>query len=664
MKTLDTPDIIVPIAIELDDPTPESTIADILEQNRNYGISRFALACPGGGWRSVGAPPAKRFEELAQFFKTVRDKLVPYGIECGWWDTLTVKSGPVEGGIRPIKIDGEEHGFASCPIDPVFIKKIAENMSLFAKIAKPAFIITEDDFSISAFAGCFCKYHLDGFAKRMGKYYSREELVEIFKLKNPEDINLTKQWREFIKEGLVNLAKAIRAEVDKENPEIPIGYMQAGSCDRDGDVTFDICRAFAGDRHTPFSRLCGAMYGGFDAKAVPHQLYHALYGRQHIEGDFIFYHESDTFPHTRFFTAGAHMRSMMSAVYSYGFDGSTFQTQQLLDYANEEPAYGKMFAKQRARFRTACNISKQCEIKGVQIDYDPFFNTLDRNKESVPFWVKPISRFGIPHTTTESNVCFWDIHIARFADDETVLKKLSKTLFLDGAAAKALCERGFEKYIGVKVSESVTKNSRLVFDLGARETIKDGVAPNSKGRNMPSAHMLAPHGNGELLKLEVTNPDCRVLTEAYTFQKNLICPAMTVFENDLGGKVVVMGETIENNMSQSLYNYRRKKIFLELLHKYNDEFVTVTDAPDVYLIENEAKDESKSGFKGMLTLINLCEDELDFVQLHLPPKWKTAEFKIMDKNGEWQNLDVTKTEDGIVIEKQLGYLMPMFVLVK
>ena len=49
-------DVIVPIALELDWPTVESTVRDILEQVETYGVKKFALACPGGGWRSTGYP--------------------------------------------------------------------------------------------------------------------------------------------------------------------------------------------------------------------------------------------------------------------------------------------------------------------------------------------------------------------------------------------------------------------------------------------------------------------------------------------------------------------------------------------------------------------------------------------------------------------------------
>ena len=41
---------------------------------------------------------------------------------------------------------------------------------------------------------------------------------------------------------------------------------------------------------------------------------------------------------------------MMAMAYSQGFDGSTFQTQQLLDCPNEEAVYGKLWKKEKLRF--------------------------------------------------------------------------------------------------------------------------------------------------------------------------------------------------------------------------------------------------------------------------------------------------------------------------
>lgn len=79
----------------------------------------------------------------------------------------------------------------------------------------------------------------------------------------------------------------------------------------------------AGPNHTPFARLHGTAYCDVTgAKNIPTILYHALYAREHIKGDFAYYHESDVFPHTRFFMPAVKMRALESVVFSNGFDGA------------------------------------------------------------------------------------------------------------------------------------------------------------------------------------------------------------------------------------------------------------------------------------------------------------------------------------------------------
>ena len=90
MKQLD---MIIPISLELDHPTVETTVSEILEQKERYGFTKFMLATPCGGWRSKCYPPHEHFEKKAAEFAEVKKALLPHGIECGWWDTLTLKSG-------------------------------------------------------------------------------------------------------------------------------------------------------------------------------------------------------------------------------------------------------------------------------------------------------------------------------------------------------------------------------------------------------------------------------------------------------------------------------------------------------------------------------------------------------------------------------------------
>ncbi|MBR3943061.1 MAG: hypothetical protein IKJ55_06855, partial [Clostridia bacterium] len=485
----------------------------------------------------------------------------------------------------------------------------------------------------------------------------------VFEQKTEESYQLFKKWRDLMCDSLVILSEAVRKEVDKKSPEIPIGSMQPGSCDADGgDSTVKIARALAGKNHTPFCRIHGTSYcTREDARDLANTLFHALYSKQHIDGDFIFYHESDTFPHTLFYMSASKMCAYMSAVYSYGFDGSTFQTAQISDDMNEDPAYGLMYKKERDRFNQVHRIAKQCDLQGVALDYDPFWNTAEQSPTN-SFWTELLSVFGIPYTTTQSDVAFWDVRQAKHKNHDEVLKALSKGLFLDGAAAKALCERGYGKYIGVSIGETVAQD-RMKYDLDAREIIKPPFDAFSKGKNMPAAHMYSNGKNGMLLEMKVTDPNTEIITEEYSFQRELNSVAMTRFQNELGGKIVVMGTTLERNRSQNLFNYRRQKLLHELLKWCSDSYVYTKDRANIHTIVNKAKNQAE--FKGMITLINLGDGTLDSVTLHLPPEWKKAkEFLLLDQKGEWVQGNIALKENELILQEPFRHCDAVYILIK
>lgn len=295
--------------------------------------------------------------------------------------------------------------------------------------------------------------------------------------------------------------------------------------------------------------------------------------------------------------------------------------------------------------------------------YDPFWNTADESKSTqAPLWTHCISRFGIPYVSTGSDIAFWDERQARYCDDSTILHQLSKGLFLDGDAARWLCKRGYGKYIGVNVEDDIAC-APLCYDLGAREVICPQFRSPGCGQNMPIAHMFSPGGNGKLLRLSVTDVHCEVISEAYTFQRKYIAPAMTRFINELGGHVVVMGMTLDGNNSQALFNYRRMRLLKELMLWCTDEYVFVKEAPDVFIIMNEAESIAGSSCFDMLTLIDLCEDGQMELKLHLPPKWRESSlFYLLDENGEPKPLNYTLDGSELTVYNELHYLSPMFIL--
>ena len=303
-------------------------------------------------------------------------------------------------------------------------------------------------------------------------------------------------------------------------------------------------------------------------------------------------------------------------------------------------------------------------MRGVELCYDPFWNRAGHAVE-VPYWTNTLSMFSIPWVTTESNIVFWDRAQAEHCEDVVVRKYLAKKLlFLDAAAAKILCGRGYGEYLGVSIGEpvnSIAGNEMLQWDLGAREVIREESIQGKNGRNMPSAHMFTA-SNGIMMQMEITDPACQILTDMYGYDRRYITPSMTCFRNSLGGTVVVMGITLENNYSQSLYNYRRQRLIHGLIRKYCDEIVFVPEAPRVFTLMNDAVDPSVSGFRHLLTLINLSPDSLEQTDIHLPPTWRdTQTIQMLDRTGVWNPIACSFTEDGVTLTEPLAYLEPMYL---
>jgi hypothetical protein len=107
-----------------------------------------------------------------------------------------------------------------------------------------------------------------------------------------------------------------------------------------------------------------------------------------------------------------------------------------------------------------------------------------------------------------------------------------------------------------------------------------------------------------------------IISQIYSSERKPLVPAMTRFTNELGGRVVVMGMTLKNNGSQSLFNYRRMELFGQLLRWCGEELPFVEDEPYLHLIANQGG--SDQDFSYQLTLVNLGEDTVDEVKLNLP----------------------------------------------
>ena len=659
MKKQEELTIIIPVSLEGDHQDARGAAESILYQHNTYGFKYFGLFMPGKGWRSVSYPPREYFEQKAALIQEIK-ALLPREIKCGWWHTLVLKSGPTPNYTRIVRMNGTEAPFSTCPLDPAYRKRFAEDAAFVLHKARPDFFITEDDFGINCHGGeaCFCKHHLEEFARREGKYYSREELEILFTEKKNESRELLRRWQLLARDSLALFAKAIREEADKLTPEIPMGIMQPGCSGKDGNAAETVARAIAGKNHTPFVRFHGTFYCGERIAEIPGALFSPLYAREHIKGEFRFIHESDTYPHTRFYTSSACMRAMMGAVYSCGYEGSVFQTQQMLDNPNEEEVYGSMFHRERVRFNALYKSVDSCTLQGAQIFYDPF----DGNnfEKCNPQWLRVLSAFGIPFTTRDdADIVFFSGEQMRFMSDEKIKEYLSKTVFLDGHAAKVLTERHLAELIGVKTSDLLIQGNDR-FDLGAKEMINASYCPDLQGRQMARADMYCPRGTGELFRLDIIDDSCEEVTQIVNFKGEHQAPGMTFFRNKLGGTAVVFATSLANHFGSSLFNYRRQALFQELLVRCGADFPMVQGAANFYLIVN--KPQQEKDFKALFTCTNLAVDPHERIKLHLPDSLRSCkEFRFLDLQGKWQKMEFERDETTVTFIHNFNYAEPVYI---
>ncbi len=661
-------DIIIPLVIKSDPAAMDESIRSTIALHQKAGFDTFMLTGPTKGWRSVGYPPIEHFEQIAADILRFKQGLRGHDIRLGWWNTLTLKTGPGEY-QRIVNIGGEAVPTSTCPLDEGYRERFSNDVALVARLAEPVLIVFEDDFGLNCHRGhaCFCDLHLRAFAERVGRFYSREELRRLFaEDTSPEAIPLRLEWAAMSRDSLAGLAARTRQAVDRETPWMPMGSMQPGCADLDGDTTEAVARAFAGPNHRPFVRLFGTSYCSDDAFALPKNIFHALYFKQHMSEDVICYHESDTYPHTRFFMSAGKMRSLMGAGYSYGFAGSTFQACQYLDDMNEEVGYHEAFMQERSRFQVARNLARQCEVSGCGLLFDPLVACRDPKygySDANP-WVSTFGHFGIPFTTLESPVNALAGNQAKGLTDEQLRALLAKGLILDGEAAATLCERGFSEAIGVSVTgkEDITKPFR---DLEGRERIReDFIHTPTGGREMMWYSTFSPYGNGELYHLRTNGPDTEIVTDVLDFRDQIIGVGMSRFQNALGGRVVVMAMSVRNNMSSSLFNYRRGRLMQELvLWAGADEIVYVRERPKTFCILNRPRPDCEDkSLVAFLTLINLCSDTFDFVELYLPRPWRESTIlTCLDIDGQWQSVPHSFQGETLRIEHSLPLYQPLYL---
>ncbi|WP_409345068.1 hypothetical protein [Paenibacillus sp. MBLB4367] len=288
----------------------EDMLNAIRKLNREAGLRRFILVFPVWDGEAKGQTVIQAFEKFGDLLGEIRRSLAADGIEVGWWCAPSLSVVPqLPNGALPVQkivgIDGAVSKSAHCPLDKQFAASMGTYLQTVVRRGAPPNIFFEDDYRLSnqdvVKFGCFCPLHLKRFAAIIGKEVSREELEAVFRSGGERSAKYRKAWAGLMKDSLVELAQSMRSAVDEVSPDTRMALCQPGVSDLEGDITEAVAKALAG-RTKPFVRLFGSDYNRDTADNFASLTFHMLHSKETLSKEIELIHESDPFPHSRFFS--------------------------------------------------------------------------------------------------------------------------------------------------------------------------------------------------------------------------------------------------------------------------------------------------------------------------------------------------------------------------
>ena len=599
-------------------------IADMLrEVKRRGGISRFVMSGPGHKVRVNGMMDVAGYAALGRRIGELRRKVASDGILIGYKMMPTTNCGINHPWRKFTLSDGKVRAFTACPGDEGFRKDFAAKCAAVAGAGRPFLYLMDDDFRYFTL-GCFCEDHLRRFAEISGVSRGREELVKALRAEGVEGQNIRMAWHRLQTGDLLLLAKAASEAIAAASPETRVGLCAPGKF-RERETAAIAC-ALAG-RHRPVIRWWGSVYGYDFPVETSGLLFSAQWSRENLPRGIECLYEADPCPHSRFYASAARMEALITTTLAFGYSAPLFQALSgRADALATSPDYVDMHRRRGDRFAAVKEEAAKGRLVGVQafFDSDMRVGGMGGNAKrplDVAAWHRSLNRLGIPVTTADAPVrLFAGHHAFRTLDGAAVTNLLSGGAFLDGAAAEALTERGFAPLIGVKA----TARDKIDF-TGEQQTKWAGAGVwfacsfhQNYGLDGCAVSRLEPAGAVNV-------------TEFSSATKRQ--PAITYFENAVGGKVAVMAVNLAGCMSPNFFSYAKRELLVKVFRRLGgDRAVPVcnTDRANVMLVAND------DGARLFMEAVNLSCDPVESFEFEVAPPYAGGKVEILD-GASWRD---------------------------
>lgn len=650
---------------------PEQMSADLRSIRQETGLRRFFITGPGFNEVMYAPFDGDVYPSIGRDIAAVKRMLKDTDIEIGWWCAPSIRYMSDFPSIEDAWGNKSKDN-KKCVLDPAFQADWASKVKSVVARSGVKFVNIEDDFTYSWGRGlkggaCFCRRHLDLFAKVYGKRLTGPEIAEAFRNRTAENLPIREAFAKSTRESLCAIASKVRAAVDEVDPTVRIMLCESGSCsDRDGDAVEAIARAFAGPNTRPAIRPSGAIYGAQTTPAdIPGAVSHTFFTLERTPKDVEMFYEADPYPHNRFFTSASQMLSLMSGSIFAGSHSILFYCLQYLDDPLEDPGYADAYTAAKPRLDAVQNFiaTRQAKLGGIRAywraeDFSLTHGIGYGHCRQLADEAFMLAKFGLPYTTRKDapGPAILAGGVVETMPDDEIRVILSRGVLVDAPAADGLKRRGFGDFLGVDVE----------LAEGRLPVIGEGILPAAKlkrrGKTVNAFYIFNAGTEGTVEKFATLKPrpGTEVWSEFTGVGGKLVTPSLTLAKNALGGRVAVMATSILGNRASGLYNLRKQELMRNLFLRLDPEALPVSavDAPGVWTLANV----SASGREMLVMVNNLSGDVRDRQTLAFEGRWAKATVARLGDDG--RPVPLGRTDARWRVPFALGQMMPEYLLLK
>ena len=545
----------------------------LLNELKRFNAERIFLAL------DTYETDAKKRAEVLNELKDNCEFFAAHGFEVGAWIwTFWVKNNTKFRNMRSIK--GSEISRFMCPTDETFVEFATDYISDIAKCGV-TLIQFDDDFRygfLSDSPACLCDRHIEIINSITGVESTREELEK--HILTGKSNKFRDAYLKANGDAFRGFAHAIRAAVDKVDPEIRIGPCACmTSWDIDGTDTYELATILAG-KTKPFARLIGAPYWGFNKSwgnnlqdVIELERLESAWTRQ---GEIELSAEGDVYPRPRINCPASYLEGFDTAIRASGCtDGILKYGIDYTSNADYETGYARFHERNAALYneidnafnsKTSCGIRVYESMKKVSYMENPTKVNSSVDIQALFFSqaARTLACNSIPTTYEGSGVSgiVFDENARNLPESA-----LQKGLIIDIAAAEILSARGID--VGI---ESIN---------GALNDTSGSIVAGMEEHFLNNDNYISIIG---ACSYDITvNKNAEILSDIKT--ENGYIPLSYRYENADGNRFLVLNVNSRQNNSAMLKHYARGRQIAENIPWLSGDKLPayVYDNPSLYV---------------------------------------------------------------------------------